>query len=126
MRVRLLSDCAEGELGTVPGVSALRRDVEYVVLELYCDHDGPNYFRIEHARDQIPGLFDARVFEVIDSSVHSSWELSLRSGGSLLIAPALWHRVGFWEEYLDGAAEAIRAYNLARASLMGECWNEGL
>ncbi|UQX03670.1 hypothetical protein [Streptomyces sp. RerS4] len=100
------------------GADALRQGQVYVVLEAYCQTDGPNYFRIEFRRGELPPLFDSRLFEVVDSEVHSSWTVSTEWDGSLTMAPAAWQVPGFWEEFMDHFPGAIEIYELGRDALM--------
>ncbi|MFI5755733.1 hypothetical protein [Streptomyces sp. NPDC051569] len=100
------------------GADALRQGQVYVVLEAYCQADGPNYFRIEFRRGELPPLFDSRLFEVVDSGVHSSWTVSTEWDGSLTMAPAAWQVPGFWEEFMDHFPGAIEIYELGRDALM--------
>jgi hypothetical protein len=100
------------------GADALRQGQEYVVLEAYSQVDGPNYFRIEFHRGELPPLFDSRLFDVVDPALHPSWTIGLEWDGSLTMAPASWQVPGFWEEFMEHAPDAIEAYELARDVLM--------
>ncbi|MFE3776318.1 hypothetical protein [Streptomyces sp. NPDC059122] len=102
------------------GAGVLRQGQVYVVLEVYCQSEGPNYFRIEYRRGEIPPLFDSRLFEIVDSEIHPSWTISTEWDGSLTIAPAAWHKDGFWDEFMNHSPEAVDVYELDRRILMPE------
>ncbi|WP_328401194.1 hypothetical protein OHS70_26390 [Streptomyces sp. NBC_00390] len=100
------------------GADALRQGQVYVVLEVYCQTEGPNYFRIEFRRGELPPLFDSRLFEVVDRTMHPSWTTSVEWDGSLTIAPAAWQSPGFWEEFTEHSPGAIEIYEMGRDALM--------
>lgn len=102
------------------GADALRQGQVYTVLEAFCQTDGPNYFRIEFHRGEFPPLFDSRLFEVIDSTVHPSWTVSGEWDGSLTMSPEAWQVPGFWEDFMDHSSGAIEIYELGRDSLVSE------
>lgn len=119
MKVRFIG--AEGNEQSVrQGANALRLGQVYVVLEVYCQAEGANYFRIEFRRGELPPLFDSRLFEVVEPKMHPSWTLSIQWDGSLTIAPAAWQAPGFWEEFMDQSPGAIEIYELGRDVLMLE------
>ncbi|RLU99299.1 hypothetical protein CTZ27_15255 [Streptomyces griseocarneus] len=92
----------------------------YVVLETHCQRGGANYFRIEFHKDELPALFDSRLFEVVDPRIHSSWTISIEWDGSLTMAPASWQAAGFWECLMDHSPHAIDVYEASRDALVQE------
>lgn len=100
------------------GAEVLRSGRDYIVLEVYCQVDGPNYFRIEFQIGEFPPLFDSRIFEVVDCSIHSSWVVSVEWEGSLTMGPQSWQESDFWEDLMEHSPKAVGAYNLERNSLM--------
>ncbi|MGA5131371.1 hypothetical protein ACPCTO_16320 [Streptomyces olivoreticuli] len=102
------------------GADVLRQGEAYVVLEAYCQSEGPNYFRIEFRRHELPPLFDSRLFEVVDPGMHPSWTVSAEWDGSLTLAPAAWQVAGFWDEFMNHSSEAVESYELERGLLMSE------
>ncbi|MFD5748640.1 hypothetical protein [Streptomyces sp. NPDC127033] len=100
------------------GAEALRQGQAYVVLEVYCQAEGPNCFRIEFLRGELPALFDSRLFEVVDRGMHPSWVTSIEWDGSLTMAPAAWQAPDFWEGLMEHSPDAIEIYEAGRASLM--------
>jgi hypothetical protein len=102
------------------GADALRQGQEYVVLEAYCQSEGPNYFRLEYRRGGLPPLFDSRLFEVVDSEIHPSWTASAEWDGSLTMAPAAWQKAGFWDDFMNHSPKAVEIYELGRDLLMSE------
>jgi hypothetical protein len=112
---------AEGhEQNVRQGADALRQGQMYVVLEVYCQAEGPNYFRIEFRRGELPPLFDSRLFEVVEPKMHPSWTISAEWDGSLTMAPAAWQVPGFWEEFMDHSPGAIEIYERGRDVLVLE------
>jgi len=110
---------AEGREQSVrQGAHSLREGRVYVVLEVYCQAAGPNYFRIEYRSGETPPLFDARLFEVVDPRLSPSWTVSSKGDGVLTMAPAAWQVPGFWEEFMEHSSRAIEIYELGRDALM--------
>lgn len=102
------------------GSHLLRQGVEYVVLEIFCQVNGSNKFRIECADDEVPPLFDSRLFEVLDSSCASSWRLTIEWDGSLTLGPPAWAAAGFWEAVMDEEDQALEVYRRERDRILGE------
>jgi hypothetical protein len=81
--------------------------------------------------DRLPGVWPASMFEVLDPSIPSNWEIHLNMVESttyLSIAPASWQRPGFWEDLADGSelgARAIDEYDRELAILLREAKREG-
>ncbi|MHB9858884.1 hypothetical protein [Streptomyces sp. YIM S03343] len=117
MKVKFI-DFGGPEQSVRQGADSLHQGQVYVVLEAYCQTDGPNYFRVEFHRGELPALFDSRLFEVVDSDVHPSWTVSTVWDGSLKMAPAAWQVTGFWEELMDHSPDAIEIYEFDRDALM--------
>lgn len=102
------------------GADVLRQGDVYAVLEAYCQSEGPNYFRIEFRRGEIPPLFDSRLFEVVDSGMHPSWTVSVEWDGSVTLAPAEWQVAGFWDGLMSHSPQAIETYEIGRRVLLSE------
>ncbi|MFF3275200.1 hypothetical protein ACFYWU_30340 [Streptomyces chrestomyceticus] len=102
------------------GADALTPGRSYEVLEAYFQAEGPNYFRIEFHRGELPPLFDSRLFEVVDPELHPSWTASVEREGSITLAPAAWHAAGFWDDFMNHSPGAIETYELARNALMSD------
>jgi hypothetical protein len=119
MKVRFKGSAGMDQ-GVREGSDALSPGAEYTVLEVSCQADGPNRFRIEYSDSELPPLFDSRLFEILDSEFHASWELSLEWDGSITIGPAAWSVSGFWEDFMDGDGRAVEIYRSERARIMGE------
>ncbi|MFI9275945.1 hypothetical protein ACIGXM_35410 [Kitasatospora sp. NPDC052896] len=101
------------------GSATLREGIDYSVLEIFCQSDGVNFFRIECRDGDIPGLFDSRIFELREAGFQSSWTFTLEADGSMTIGPASWAEPGFWEDYMDGKVQAYEAYRYERDRIMG-------
>ncbi|MBW5481915.1 hypothetical protein [Streptomyces bambusae] len=100
------------------GSQVLRVDRVYVVLETYCQSDGQNYFRIEHRPDDLPPLFDSRLFEVVDTEISPEWRISSGWDGSLRMAPGEWHVEGFWDEFMNHEPRAVEKYERCRDAML--------
>jgi hypothetical protein len=102
------------------GSHLLRQGVEYVVLEISCQSDGPNHFRIDCSEDGIPPLFDSRMFEVLDYSCPSSWRPAIEWDGSITMGPPAWVAAGFWEDVMDENDQALEVYRYERGRILGD------
>jgi hypothetical protein len=69
-------------------------------------------FRLSADDDDVPGLYEADLFVLVDERMPSQWVLTYSSRGrSCVIGPKAWSAPGFWEDYFDGAALAQHAFN---------------
>ncbi|BDM70255.1 hypothetical protein HEK616_37420 [Streptomyces nigrescens] len=102
------------------GADSLRQGKVYVVLESYCQSDGPNYFRIEYRRGELPPLFDSRLFEVVAPGMHPSWTAHVEWDGSLTMGPAAWQEAEFWDDFMNHSPHAVEIYELGREILICE------
>lgn len=102
------------------GAHTLRPDREYVVLGVECQAEGPNYFRIESKRDELPPLLDSRLFEVVDARMSPTWTARIGWDGSVSMEPSEWQRDTFWEDFTNGDAQAVEVYERCRDLLHGE------
>lgn len=100
------------------GSHVLRPGREYVVLGVECQADGPNYFRIEPRRDELPPLLDSRLFEVVDAQISTGWTVRIGWDGSVSIGPDEWQREGFWEDFTNHDSRAIEIYERCRDRLL--------
>lgn len=98
----------------------LRSGSEYTVLEIFSQADGPNYFRVEFSKGELPPLFDSRLFEVMESEFHNSWVFSLEWDGSTTIGPADWNVPGFWDDFMNHEERAVEVYQSVRNRIMLE------
>lgn len=104
--------------------SPLAAGIEYVVLELMA-HANWVSARVEVAsHDGSPVLvpLDGTV-EVVDARLSGRWRAELVNG-ALFLAPALWLRPGFWEQFFDGDPAAERDFRLERDLLVQEATGE--
>ncbi|WP_157851471.1 hypothetical protein [Streptomyces monomycini] len=92
------------------GADALRPGQVYEVLETCSQSDGPNYFRIEFHRGELPPMFDSRLFEVVGPKMHPTWTACVGWDGSITLAPPAWQVAAFWEEFMNHSPEAVEAY----------------
>ena len=114
MRVVLLHEPEEAEQ---PWLSTSR---EYVVLSVEEHHTGVAGYRIESDRSQGPALFRAPRFKIIDPSVPSCWIAHRLQGATVELAPPVFARAGFWEDYYNGDPRAVAEYRRIRDQLMIE------
>jgi hypothetical protein len=91
---------------------------EYVVLSVLADTKGDVMYRLISDDQLTPALFDAAQFEVVSSTLATSWCIRVPAEGGLELAPAAWLTPGFWESYFDGEEEALTAFRKALATLM--------
>ncbi|WP_129248594.1 hypothetical protein [Streptomyces sioyaensis] len=110
MKVRFTGAASHNE-GITQGASSLETGIEYQVLEIYTQSEGPNFIRIESIPGQLPGLFDSRLFHVTQSEIPINWRTFIGTNGGISIRPALWHAPGFWESLMDGEEWAVGCYH---------------
>lgn len=101
------------------GASRLREGREYPVLEVFSAADGENLFRIETVRDETPGLYDSRLFEVTDGSVPPHWAVSTGTRGDITLGPVEWETPGFWDAFFDGEPWAVNLYQSEKSKSLG-------
>ncbi|WP_158713084.1 hypothetical protein [Streptomyces sp. NRRL S-1813] len=90
---------------------------EYSVLEVYAQSDGQNYVRIESIPQQLPGLFDTRLFEVSQTEIPSTWNTFIDAHGGISICPSPWLVPGFWESLMDGEGWAVDCYEREKSKI---------
>lgn len=116
MRVRCLRiiDAIDGKVET--DSAWLRVGREYTVLAISA-FGGRVLLRIASDEAGVPALFQAEMFEVVDSRLPSSWRATLEQSGGLDIGPDAWLQAGFWEDYFNDAPEAVAIYERERAAI---------
>ncbi|MCC5480510.1 hypothetical protein [Streptomyces barringtoniae] len=92
------------------GAGTLRENREYSVLEVFSRADGENLLRIESIRDELPGLFNSRLFVVTDGRIPSNWSVSIGVEGGVTFGPTAWEQAGFWDALTDGEPWAAALY----------------
>jgi hypothetical protein len=92
---------------------------EYVVLSL---ESGPTEvdFRLVGDDGKVPALYKAQQFVTVNGELPSNWRAHLGEGGRLVIAPALWLRPGFWEDYFNQVPEAMTDFRTEHTALVAE------
>jgi hypothetical protein len=101
---------SEYSIPITQGASRLREGREYSVLEVFSIADGENLFRFETVRDETPGLYDSRLFEVVDGRIPPHWVISVKTRGEITLGPPGWGAPGFWDAFFDGEPWAITLY----------------
>jgi hypothetical protein len=76
-------------------------------------------FRIEVFHDELPPLFDSRLFEVSDGTVPSHWAVSAGVQGDITLGPTEWETPGFWDAFIDGEPWAAALYHSERNKSLG-------
>ncbi|MFC4500639.1 MULTISPECIES: hypothetical protein [Streptomyces] len=76
-------------------------------------------FRVEAVRDETPGLYDSRLFEVTDGSVPQHWAVSHAASGDITLGPEKWERAGFWDDFFDGERWAVDLYQSEKNKSLG-------
>jgi hypothetical protein len=87
---------------------------DYTVLEVFAAADGRNLYRIEVYREQLPPLFDSRLFEIVDGSIPSHWTVSAGVQGDVTLGPKKWEAPGFWDAFIEGETWAVSLYEAER------------
>jgi hypothetical protein len=100
------------------GSHELRSGSVYVVLGAECQSDGQNFFRIEYSSNDLPPLFDSRLFEVVDDSIDPNWTIRIGWDGSVTIQPEAWQQEGFWEDFTNYDPHAVESYRHWRDVLL--------
>ncbi|MGW7667502.1 hypothetical protein ACWGJX_10200 [Streptomyces sp. NPDC054775] len=109
MRIRF-KGAGEHSASITQGAGRLREDCDYPVLEVFAVADSENLFRVEAFSGETPGLYDSRLFEVIDGSIPLHWVASVGARGDITLGPAEWVKPGFWDAFFDGERWAVDLY----------------
>ena len=99
------------------GAASLREGREYVVLEIFAQVGGANKIRVEISEEQLPPLFDSRLFELVSNRIPCVWEIHGKFDGSLVMRPGEWNSPGFWESLMDREQWAVEAYRSGRTKI---------
>jgi hypothetical protein len=101
-----------------------------VVVEVLVITGGEPSFRVVHPgrlpEDRLPSIWPARMFEILDPSMPSTWELHVHAISTdksfLKLAPQKWQRPGFWEDLMDGplTERAISEYEQELTVILDE------
>ena len=65
-----------------------------------------------------PALFQPEMFEVVRSTIPSSWVITSPQPGCIELGPASWGRPGFWEKYFDREPEAVACFEEERKKIV--------
>lgn len=72
----------------------------------------PTVFRLSADDGDVPGLYDADLFVLVDGRLPSQWVFTPGPHGeSYVIGPEAWSTPGFWEDYFDGSTSARNAFD---------------
>ncbi len=88
----------------------------YTVLSISIDQEGVR-FRVV-GDEKTPALLRREMFEVVDGSIPGSWIVYSPGSGFLELAPEPWTRVGFWDQFFDGKADAVASFNEERNRIL--------
>ena len=113
-----IEDKATGKL--VKNSSWLTIGKEYVVLSVFIATNKAIEYRISSDDNDTPALFNENQFYVTDNSLSFSWVVNVVSDSYFELAPGLWIREGFWEEYFDGAPQAVEQFNFEKEKILSE------
>ncbi|MEV6288094.1 hypothetical protein [Kribbella sp. NPDC051770] len=102
------------------GANGFHEGQVWPVLEAYFSVDGPNQLRIETIEGEGPGLYDSRLFEIVDPTLSSVWCCSIDADGSLTFAPEAWLVPGFWEQFFDQVPDAIDTFEIGRRAVLAD------
>ncbi len=92
------------------GTTVLRPGKEYVILEVFSQSDGNTLFRVEFNEREDSALFDSRAFAITSHNLSPTWRYFQHSSGSFTLCPEPWSQLGFWEDYYEHEAYALRVY----------------
>ncbi|MFE2669264.1 hypothetical protein [Streptomyces mirabilis] len=67
-------------------------------------------FSERHRRFTHPGLYDSRLFEVVDGRIPPHWVISVKTRGEITLGPSGWGAPGFWDAFFDGEPWATTLY----------------
>lgn len=117
MLVRCVGNTTEGvrrvsEYWITPGRS-------YVVLSIEVVPEKPIELRIL-CNDGKAGLVDSRLFVTVCDKIPSNWTAMVDDLGILILAPAKWTRIGFWEDYYNGVPQAEEEFELEKNKIISE------
>lgn len=79
------------------------------VLGIMTDGRGRVEFRVIEQTGR-PAVWPAALFEMVDGAVPDGWEMTLGPDNSFTITYRAFARIGFWEEFFDGATEVEGEY----------------
>lgn len=115
VNTRITSDPA-----ALQGITALKGEHDYAVLEISARHKMATFFRIEFTESELrqSALFDSRAFTVISHTLPPTWKYFQLESGSFSLCPESWNAPGFWEAYYDGDPRAIAVYENERAAIL--------
>lgn len=88
----------------------------YHVVEIYIEKQDEAdkdlvKFRLIGGELEVPAIFPSSIFNVTDGSVPAGWVFHQSDSSTSSIGPKSWSRDGFWEDYFDGEASAVKAFN---------------
>ncbi|WP_405856959.1 hypothetical protein OG407_09830 [Streptomyces sp. NBC_01515] len=119
MQVRFVGP---GDLGVpaLRGASALKVGSHYHVIEIYARRGGSVEYRIEYSIDEIPALFDSRMFKVISSRIPGDWCVTEVGVDLLVFGSGKLRNADFWEAFMDKEPWTAPLYMEARLSAMDD------
>jgi hypothetical protein len=117
MKVRFLGQGALGQR-EAQGSAALTIGLDYPVLELYIRPERSSLLRIEYSQDELPALFDLRMFEVVSDKVPEDWCVVSQSLGALTFRPREWVVPDFWEAFANREPWAVECYRQGRSRVL--------
>ncbi|WP_059011876.1 hypothetical protein [Streptomyces specialis] len=100
------------------GATALRPGAEYIVLEIFSQHNGDTSFRIEYSPYESCAIFDSRLFTITSPTIPPSWIYSQLESGSFSLCPEPWSHLGFWEAFYDRESEAVAVYEAEKQKVL--------
>jgi hypothetical protein len=102
------------------GASALKVGSHYHVIEIYARIGGSVQYRIEYSVDEIPALFDSRMFKVISNRIPSDWCVTESGIDLLVFGSEKLRKAGFWEAFMDKEPWTGPLYMEARFSALDD------
>lgn len=96
---------------------------EYIVLAVEVYPTKNLYLLVDDSSNKVPGLHDAKQFQVLSSYIPSNWVVNPGDLEILSIGPKVWQEPTFWENCYDGDSSALEIYK-REASIIYEEEND--
>jgi hypothetical protein len=93
---------------------------EYVVLAIEAAPGREVNLQFVGDDGSVPAIRSSVQFVTTSSTLPSNWQVEVRQGGYLRLAPASWLRSGFWDDYFDRQPDAVAEFDAQRRRIEAE------
>jgi len=90
----------------------------YQVLSVFIVDGGSIEYRLMADDGETPGMYKADQFKVVSDVLPPNWVINHEPDSFFEFAPKAWTKPGFWEDYFDGAPEAVELFNSEKESIL--------